>query len=52
MSDFDHILDWKLLACSHTFPRVDGGAFINEGCSETVRDGGDHARPDPGAATK
>ncbi|MBP1181425.1 hypothetical protein [Methylobacterium sp. PvR107] len=30
MSDFDHILNWKLLAGSHTFPGIDGGTCINE----------------------
>ncbi|MGH1592344.1 hypothetical protein ACRBEV_33010 (plasmid) [Methylobacterium phyllosphaerae] len=30
MSDFDHILNWKLLAGSHTFPGLDGGTCINE----------------------
>ena len=30
MSDFDHILNWKLLAGSHPFPGLDGGTCINE----------------------
>lgn len=30
MSDFDHILNWKLLAGSHVFPGIDGGTCINE----------------------
>src|ERR1700761_7377613 len=30
MSDFDHILNWKLLAGSHAFPGPDGGTCINE----------------------
>ena len=30
MSNFDHILNWKLLAGSHTFPGLDGGTCINE----------------------
>jgi hypothetical protein len=30
MSDFDHILNWKLLAGSHPFPGPDGGTCINE----------------------
>jgi hypothetical protein len=30
MSDFDHILNWKLLAGSHMFPGIDGGTCINE----------------------
>ena len=30
MSDFDHILNWKLLRGSHPFPGPDGGTCINE----------------------
>jgi hypothetical protein len=30
MSDFDHILNWKLLRGSHDFPGPDGGTCINE----------------------
>jgi hypothetical protein len=30
MSNFDHILNWKLLAGSHYFPGIDGGTCINE----------------------
>jgi hypothetical protein len=30
MSDFDHILHWKLLRGSHSFPGPDGGTCINE----------------------
>ncbi|MGU3664533.1 hypothetical protein ACLBX9_10155 [Methylobacterium sp. A49B] len=30
MSDFDHILNWKLLRGSHEFPGPDGGTCINE----------------------
>ena len=30
MSDFDHILGWKLLRGSHSFPGPDGGTCINE----------------------
>jgi hypothetical protein len=30
MSDFDHILNWKLLAGSHPFPGPTGGTCINE----------------------
>ena len=30
MSDFDHILNWKLLRGSHNFPGRDGGTCINE----------------------
>jgi hypothetical protein len=30
MSNFDHILNWKLLAGSHPFPGPDGGTCINE----------------------
>jgi hypothetical protein len=30
MSDFDHILNWKLLRGSHSFPGPDGGTCINE----------------------
>jgi hypothetical protein len=30
MSDFDHILNWKLLRGSHAFPGPDGGTCINE----------------------
>ena len=30
MSDFDQILNWKLLAGSHAFPGPDGGTCINE----------------------
>ncbi|MCJ2138595.1 hypothetical protein, partial [Methylobacterium sp. E-066] len=30
MSDFDHILNWKLLRGSHKFPGPDGGTCINE----------------------
>jgi len=30
MSDFDHILNWKLLRGSHNFPGPDGGTCINE----------------------
>jgi hypothetical protein len=30
MSDFDHILNWKLLAGSHPFPGPEGGTCINE----------------------
>jgi hypothetical protein len=30
MSDFDQILNWKLLAGSHPFPGPDGGTCINE----------------------
>lgn len=30
MSDFDHILNWKLLQGSHNFPGPDGGTCINE----------------------
>ncbi|MHB2209056.1 hypothetical protein [Methylobacterium sp. CM6257] len=30
MSDFDHILNWKLLAGSHFFPGLEGGTCINE----------------------
>ena len=30
MSDFDHILNWRLLRGSHKFPGHDGGTCINE----------------------
>jgi hypothetical protein len=30
MAQFDHILNWKLKAGSHTFPGKDGGTCINE----------------------
>ncbi|GJE15079.1 hypothetical protein [Methylobacterium longum] len=30
MSDFDHILNWKLLRGSHEFPGPEGGTCINE----------------------
>ncbi|MGH1575591.1 hypothetical protein ACRAWG_39455 (plasmid) [Methylobacterium sp. P31] len=30
MSNFDHILNWKLLRGSHDFPGPDGGTCINE----------------------
>jgi hypothetical protein len=30
MSEFDHILNWKLKSGSHTFPGRDGGTCINE----------------------
>ncbi|WP_456684451.1 hypothetical protein [Bradyrhizobium sp. P5_C11_2] len=30
MSDFDHILNWKLLRGSHNFPGTEGGTCINE----------------------
>lgn len=30
MKNFDHIVNWKLLAGSHEFPRPDGGTCINE----------------------
>ena len=30
MSDFDHILNWKLRRGSHSFPGPDGGTCINE----------------------
>jgi hypothetical protein len=30
MSDFDHILNWKLLRGSHKFPGLEGGTCINE----------------------
>jgi hypothetical protein len=30
MSNFDHILNWKLLRGSHSFPGPDGGTCINE----------------------
>src|SRR5205823_4179558 len=30
MSDFDHILNWKLLRGSHPFPGPEGGTCINE----------------------
>jgi hypothetical protein len=30
MSDFDHILNWKLLRGSHSFPGPEGGTCINE----------------------
>src|SRR5436190_104133 len=30
MSDFDHILNWKLLGGSHRFPGPEGGTCINE----------------------
>ena len=30
MSNFDHILNWKLLRGSHKFPGPDGGTCINE----------------------
>jgi hypothetical protein len=30
MSNFDHILNWKLLPGSHRFPGPDGGTCINE----------------------
>ena len=30
MEGFDHILNWKLKAGSHTFPGKDGGTWINE----------------------
>jgi hypothetical protein len=30
MSNFDHILNWKLLSGSHDFPGPDGGTCINE----------------------
>jgi hypothetical protein len=30
MGDFDHILNWKLLRGSHSFPGPDGGTCINE----------------------
>ena len=30
MRDFDHIVNWKLLAGSHSFPGIDGGTCINE----------------------
>jgi hypothetical protein len=30
MSDFDHLLNWKLLRGSHPFPGPDGGTCINE----------------------
>jgi hypothetical protein len=30
MSDFGHILNWKLLPGSHKFPGPDGGTCINE----------------------
>ena len=30
MSDFDHILNWKLLRGSHDFPGPKGGTCINE----------------------
>jgi hypothetical protein len=30
MSDFDHILNWKLLCRSHPFPGPDGDTCITE----------------------
>jgi len=30
MAQFDHLLNWKLQAGSHTFPGKDGGTCINE----------------------